>query len=473
MTQQPTLTLLHGDNRDVMRTLAAKSVQVCATSGPYYKKRLYDDPPVVYGGDAACPHEWVDNGIKVLHTDDPTKKSTIATPLTNGQNRVTSAHRGDTCAICGAWRGELGWEPTPQMFVAHLVEVFAEVWRVLRDDGLLFVNLMDTRVGGGRGGGTAKQQTNKGSLVGPMGDVGMRAKDMALVPERFVLAMQDAGWYVRSKIIWAKGESFNPYRAGSTMPESARDRPTDSYETIFMFSKAPRYYSDMAAVAEAANYDGRKDTKLKPSDKYAGRNIHASQPNTMHNDGVERWRTDETGKPVRNLRSVWTVPPAKLDGDVWRINTKGTAIPHYATYPLELAATMIRMSTSEHGACGECGAPWERVVERTAGISKPTPKSQSAHEMRGGHGTPVGTVGQSGGSRIDGTSRTVGWCPTCDHTDAPTVPCTVLDCFGGSGTTGRAAYALGRNSVCIELKQEYHDLAEEHRPIPDAQPALL
>lgn len=399
----------------------------------------------MYGGDAACVHEWRDG---TFYNDSPAR-STHAEKFSDvAVARGARTHTTTACTVCGAWRGELGWEPTPQLFVSHLVEVFAEAHRVLRDDGLLFVNLMDTRVGGGRGLGSEKQQTSKGTDLGRMVS-DLKAKDMALVPERFVLAMQEFGWYVRSKIIWAKGESFNPYRAGSAMPESARDRPSDTFEMIFMFSKKPTYYSDMAAVAEEAKQQAgepRSTPQHKLSQKHNG------------NLGTNRWH------PTRNLRSVWTVPPAKIDGDVWRINTKGTSIKHYATWCPELAETMIRMSTSEHGVCATCGNPYERIMERTAGYSIPTPQTQSAHEARLGVGPPVGTVGKSGGSRVDGTVTTVGWRATCTHSEAERVPATVLDCFGGSGTTGRAAYALGRNSICIELQPDYHAIAEQHRP---------
>jgi hypothetical protein len=142
----------------------------------------------------------------------------------------------------------------------------------------------------------------------------------------------------------------------------------------------------------------------------------------MRNEGAESWQTGANGAPVRNLRSVWSVPPPIVDGDVWRINTKGTKELHYATFPPKLAETMIRIGTSERGCCAVCGAPWERVSEKTGEI-------------------------------------TTGWRPICSHADVPTVPCTVLDPFSGAGTTVLVADQLGRNAIGIELKPEYHDLA--------------
>lgn len=602
----PTITLLNGDCREVMRALPEKSIHAIITSSPYWMKRKYNDPPVVYGGDAACVHEWRDNGYKQLRGNDTSGSGLGGAIPVNGQNREFGGVMGDTCTLCGAWRGELGWEPTPQLFVAHLVEVFAECWRVLRDDGLLFVNLMDTRVGSVAGNKVDRNGRVAGDTGLPKRNmVGLKPKDMALVPQRFVIAMQEAGWYVRSTLIWAKGESFNPYRAGSAMPESARDRPTDTHEYIFMFSKGKRitrivkfsdfngeilhfsknlgaqhsymgtsqicielatsifntsqskyqfslppfyseiwqqgldgenslfigctpeehratiiaarllaahistkeflcelnrigvtltngnkflitgidtkfplprsiffdgdtsigvnnsgkiskidfvhesiitqshqsgtkYYSDMAAVAEAAQDWGTRDrTNGKYHNEGSGQRPHS---------GLEK------STATRNLRSVWTLPPAKLDGDVFRINTRGTSIKHYATWCNELAETMIRMSTSEHGACSVCGAGWERVVKKKTIAHSDSPRWNG--------------TGADRNDANDGrtTTTTTGWRATCAHTDAERVPSVVLDPFGGSGTTGRAAYALGRNSICIELKQEYHEIAEQYDP---------
>lgn len=477
-------------------------------------KRKYNDPPVVYGGDAACQHEWV-SGASRGQSGGLTPKQTTNV----GSYSDDVAH--DTCVKCGAWRGELGWEPTPQLFVQHLVEVFSECYRVLRDDGLLFVNLMDTRVGGGGGNygnglsvarGRGKHPTSVYSKQ-MLSATNLKPKDMALVPQRFVIAMQEYGWYVRSTIIWAKGESFNPYRAGSAMPESARDRPTDTHEYIFMFSKSPRYYSDMAAVAEESKF-GEHHAKYQGT--YKRHKVEALQDSGAANGeqyqvGLQRPAVNPS---TRNLRSVWTLPPAKLDGDVFRINTRGTSVRHYATWCNELAETMIRMSTSEHGVCSVCGAGWERVIEKGEVLSRGGSDNPDRPIVELSYTGPTNRLrgtGKNASQYANGLTQrehiTVGWRPSCEHyphafdweeypdwdtlvekngeelakeeyemiarhradllalyATYDTVPATVLDPFGGSGTTGRAAYVLGRNSICIELKQEYHQIAEEHDP---------
>ena len=135
---------------------------------------------------------------------------------------------------CGAWLGNVGLEPTPDMFVAHMVNVFREVWRVMRDDGTLWLNLGDSYHSGNRGGyrndthrweGSPIQPKAKGThmeAVSPnrLPQEGLKDKDLMMMPARVAMALQADGWYLRSDIIWSKP---NP------MPESVTDRPTNIY----------------------------------------------------------------------------------------------------------------------------------------------------------------------------------------------------------------------------------------------------
>ncbi len=131
-----------------------------------------------------------------------------------------------------------------------MVAVFREVWRVLRDDGTLWLNLGDSYTSGNRDGhGTRvgyKQQTNRGmngTADPPRAPQppGLKPKDLVGIPWMVAFALRADGWYLRSDIIWAKK---------NCMPESVRDRPTRSHEYVFLFSKSPRYYFDQDAVRE-------------------------------------------------------------------------------------------------------------------------------------------------------------------------------------------------------------------------------
>jgi len=182
--------------------------------------------------------------------------------------------------------GQIGLEETPDQYVARLVAVFAEVRRVLADDGVLWLNLGDSY-------GSGKQ------LVG--------------IPWRVAFALQADGWYLRSDTIWHKP---NP------MPESVRDRPTKAHEYVFLLSKSARYFYDQDAIKENAIYAGASSARKK-----AGLLEQAADP--------QRFRTRPTGKTCgyperRNARSVWTIPTQPYSG------------AHFAVMPPALADRCIK-----------------------------------------------------------------------------------------------------------------------------------
>ena len=147
--------------------------------------------------------------------------------------------------------GQLGLEKTPEEYVAAMVAVFREVRRVLKGDGVLWLNLGDSYIGGGRAGKDGKSypsgldgtRINSGCVhAPPTGKVeGLKTKDLVGIPWRVAFALQADGWYLRSDIIWAKP---NP------MPESVTDRPTKAHEYIFLMSKSAKYYYTARAVYE-------------------------------------------------------------------------------------------------------------------------------------------------------------------------------------------------------------------------------
>ena len=284
--------------------------------------------------------------------------------------------------------GQLGLEPTPDAYVAGMVEVFREVRRVLADDGTLWLNLGDSyarapekggsgtfngRNGYGEGYGLA-QSAKDGSSDGAVGRAdrpgtraGGKPKDLVGIPWRVAFALQADGWYLRSDIIWHKP---NP------MPESVRDRPTKAHEYVFLLSKRERYYYDAAAIAEAAaNPDGFK---------YAGgykNTLHMVEESKRVNVGSARLANGTVPHfkaghgEARNARTVWTIA------------TQPYPEAHFATFPEELPSRCIRAGS----------APGD----------------------------------------------------------------TVLDPFGGSGTTGAIAVGLGRKAILCELNPAYIELARQ------------
>jgi DNA modification methylase len=324
-----TVRLLVGDALSVLRTLPAESVQLCVTSPPYFGLRAYGTDPQVWGGDPEHEHEWGESEQSVVggkRGDTKVRWQHTGTGV-SGHERLAPA---SSCP-CGAWKGELGSERSPAEFISHLLLIFDEVWRVLRPDGLCFVNLGDSYSGSGKGPSGhngigdqgerqgfvgSKQQTNAGSLHGANHEYdyrGIPAKNLLLVPQRFAIAMQDRGWIVRSEIVWAKT---------SAMPESVRDRPTSAWEPIFMLSKSPTYFYDQEATRQPLS-TRMPGTTIQETHHYGNGN----GGNTGLSDYLAKFKGGEAAGA--NLRNVWTLGPAAFKES------------HFATFPPEIPRRCI------------------------------------------------------------------------------------------------------------------------------------
>lgn len=342
--------------------------------------------------------------------------------------------------------GQIGLEESPDAFVARLVEVFREVRRVLRDDGTLWLNLGDSYSSGGRTSQTVqtvrrgqvvdnmrkrptsrdvdgdaasgKQEYLNGTAMRPPVVDGLGGKQLLGIPWRVAFALQADGWYLRQEIIWHKP---------SPMPESVTDRCTKAHEQIFLLAKSQRYFYDAKAVREKQGEVTRTAATFRNGGDYTnGNSYHNSRKKKKdsHGDGAKG-----TG---RNRRSVWTVA------------SQPYAAAHFATYPPKLIEPCIMAGTSEEGCCPQCLAPYQRITERTQ-INRERPNQY------------VKRTGDVAGIE----SRTVGWEATCQCNAGEPIPCTVLDPFNGSGTTGQVALNLGRDYVGIELNPEYVELTKK------------
>ena len=140
---------------------------------------------------------------------------------------------------------QIGQEDTPEQYIDRLTAVFGELYRVLRKDGTLWLNIADTYCGTGNKGGYADPKNPKGRtgqrIARNSRVTGCKQKDLIGIPWLLAFSLREQGWYLRSDIIWQKQ---NP------MPESCKDRPTRCYEHIFLLSKEKKYYYDAAAIAE-------------------------------------------------------------------------------------------------------------------------------------------------------------------------------------------------------------------------------
>lgn len=381
--------------------------------------------------------------------------------------------------------GQVGRELTPGAYVAVMVGIFREVWRVLRDDGVLFLNLGDSYANDGKWGGATGGKHAAALHGGDTGVgrgrhvTGLKPKDLIGIPWAVAFALRDDGWYLRADNIWAKGMSGQrDYLAavgeaalavtgdaqvarriverldlepGSTMPESVRNRTTKAHEYVFMLTKSVRYSYDSEAVAEpgAGTSAPRRVTGRglgKESGKYgAGRQAQQSG------------RIGDGGR--RNLRSVWAINPRPYKG------------AHFATFPPELARVCIEAGTSAGGCCAACGTPLRRVIEKGAPLE--AQRAACGADTAGGYGgTAQKDYGAAQAQDASATKarilagmvqrRTTGWRRTCScDTTAPSGPCIVLDPFCGSGTVLEVADGLGRDAIGIDINGSARELLRD------------
>jgi DNA modification methylase len=231
---------------------------------------------------------------------------------------------------------------------------------------------------------------------------GADRKSLLMAPERLAFRLQQSGWIIRNKIIWAKP---NP------VPSSVPDRLNTTHEVIYVLAKQPRYFFDLDAIREPH----RSATATRTG---KGRFVAAR----------EQWRGPNgmaaTGLAALKARGQVGHPLGKNPGDVWTITPGGFRSTHHAIYPQALAERMIAAGCPE-ARCARCRQPWKRRVIRALGH----------------------------------TATRSALAPTCACKSAAREPGLVLDPFMGSGTTAVAAEKLDRDWLGIELNPEFANVA--------------
>jgi DNA modification methylase len=325
-------TLYQGHVLDLLAQLPEESVNCVVTSPPYWGLRKYaGEKDRLWDNHNRCEHEW---GDELCHRESK-EDSASGIAGTPRAGCGFSASGGQSCLKCGAWRGAYGLEPTIALYIQHSIEVLKAIKRVLRPGGVVFWNIADSYNGSGKKEvqiNSPKQMTNGGAIEQrENNDTTLKPKDLCLIPERMAIAAQDAGWWVRSMIVWSKP---NP------MPESVTDRPTDAYENIIMLTKSARYWYDGEAVKEAAIDWGERD---RTNGKYKVEGLangltgkQANHENRTYAGFNQRWGTTKPS-PTRNLRNVWEIP------------TQPYKEAHFATFPEKIPERCILASCPQDG----------------------------------------------------------------------------------------------------------------------------
>lgn len=326
--------------------LADESVHMVVTSPPYFSLRSYQIPPTVWDGDPDCPHAFLipkkvrrmgstnGRGAQGSTLGGANNKSTLGPGLANdedGASKLRTDH--SSFCQCGAWLGHLGLELTVQDYVRHIVQVFREVRRVLRSDGVCFMNLGDSYAqtgGAGLQGATTQRRGRRNAVAQQKKEPqspppGFQAKDLMLIPHRCAIALQEDGWIVRNDLVWQKGQA---------MPESCIDRCTKDHEYIFHLVKSQRYYWDMTAIAEPASPDTHARYARGRSDSHEYSEGQQTIMGTFEHKAGVTPKAAPAGSGIRNNESfsaaVKDVVATRNKRTVWRLNTASYSEAHYA-----------------------------------------------------------------------------------------------------------------------------------------------
>lgn len=384
------IQLLRGDCRDILPTLPERSVQTVVTSPPYFGLRDY--------------------GVD----------------------------------------GQIGMEPTIGAYVDAMVTVFRLVWRVLRDNGTLWLNLGDAYANdtkwGGQTSGKHARRLHGGTGIGRQRhQTGLPPKSLMGLPWRVALTLQDDGWILRNDIIWSKPNS---------MPESATDRCTKSHEYLFLFAKSESYYFDQAAIAETVRRSDRpqyqRAVEIALEHGLTNEHIDAIRAAGLTDTGKNAATQTGTGANSERVQALAAEAKAVLKG-------------YYREFLAAHAGDSFRREANKRS---ESVVPGDRATHR--------PERDDEHCCK-----------------LTRNRRSVWTIPTRPYDGAhfavfPELlvePCvlagsrpgdTVLDPFAGTFTVGRVALRYGRQAIGIELNPAYCELADERtNGVQTALEALL
>lgn len=263
------------------------------TSPPYWALRDYGTDPLIWDGNPTCQHQWENTHTRMHNGRGDCQKGALYRDQEPIPDKPISYA---SCVECGAWKGSLGLEPTPELYIRHLCDIFDEVKRVLKQEGTAWINLGDTY--GGSKSRSSEEVFKRGTQ-----------KCLTLIPARFSIEMDNRGWLLRNELIWWKPNA---------MPSSVKDRFTPDFEKVFLFTKSTKYYFK-------TQYEPQVTKPFSP--RLAKHNAWNNDPSLKRGKGAKAiMKYNPLG---RNKRCVWPIPSRPFRG------------AHFATYPPALCETPL------------------------------------------------------------------------------------------------------------------------------------
>lgn len=512
--QEPSHTIYCGHAIDVLQGMPAECVDMAMTSPPYWGLRTYKTQPIIWG-DNHCEHEWTIQTVKQFSPQQDNSGGLTTTRPGRGEQRFPKgtsgkASQGQFCLKCNAWRGELGLEPTVELYIQHLILIFSQVKRVLKKTGTCWVNLDDSYAsgkgtclnpGGGGKGSFSTHGDRKDAGVYPLdrGNVsmlkaeGLTPKTLCLIPQRFAIAMLQAGWILRNDIAWNKP---NP------MPESVKDRFTGAWEHLMFFVKnnEPAYWTNSRTLSivdkappgtvgiEGQDWEWVEHSRCHGQGCNNGRCVSGKVKHSLW-DGHDYW-FDQQFEPYTQPLNRWGGDTLKRDTsktaeykdfmnignssafrvgmpmrpnslgrnqrDVWDIPTTPYPEAHFATFPEKLCEIPI-LAGCPSEVCTKCGKARVKIynrgfTEHNGATTTPYPEGTTGNRL-----AHLRQAARDQGQEYQNGAEFKGYSDCgCDAGFAPGV---VLDPFAGSGTSQAVAKRLGLKSIGIELNPSYCKLA--------------
>ena len=522
--------ILCGNDLEILPKLPAESVNCITCSPPYWGLRDYGIEPIIWDGDKNCKHDF-------------SIETKVGDIRFRGKNSIVGSERnpkvwegngkGQFCLKCNAWRGSLGLEPTFELYIKHLCDIFDEVKRVLRGDGTCFVNIGDSYNGSKVGNTNASTGTiGKPKYSGDFTKTfkkenqnSIPTKSLCDIPYRFSIEMIDRGWIKRNTVIWWKP---------NCMPSSADDRFTIDFEYLFFFTKNNKaifWTNEKTLECVDKKPPGTKGIEGKDWEWRKVGAVNESSPNQRVRDIEKGALQKATEKEIKNYgktkwkkMSLWTghdycfeqqfeEHTTKDDLDrrknkfwsenvadggsgkqnkgrdrrefygkqgrnkrcVWIIPTQPFPEAHFAVYPEELIEIPIKAGCPEF-ICKKCRKARVKIYERGELIKTNfdcgNTKLYQSDKNKKWEMTEQTKASGISKNLIPGHQYEQNFKGYSDcGCNAGFEPGIVLDPFMGSGTTAKEALKQRKSFIGIDIKQEYVDMS--YRKIAKVQQRIF